>query len=96
MQWILSLRCPFLLLILLFITIIIVTNFPLQVGGNTKEEQAELLLQSSNTATTSAPGTLLQSLLLIGSEGWGGLYSGLKPSILGTAASQVINFNIIG
>lgn len=26
---------------------------------------------------------------VIRSEGWGGLYSGLKPSLLGTAASQV-------
>lgn len=26
---------------------------------------------------------------VIRTEGWGGLYSGLKPSLLGTAASQV-------
>ncbi|RYQ86733.1 hypothetical protein Ahy_B10g106370 isoform A [Arachis hypogaea] len=60
-----------------------------------KRNKQSLLLQSSNTTTTSAPGTLLQILHVIGSEGWGGLYSGLKPSLLGTAASQVINFNVI-
>jgi len=29
---------------------------------------------------------------VIRTEGWGGLYSGLKPSLLGTAASQVFSF----
>ncbi|MED6135173.1 hypothetical protein PIB30_043791 [Stylosanthes scabra] len=53
-----------------------------------------LLLQSSNSITSSPPaaGTLLQILHVIGSEGWGGLYSGLKPSLLGTAASQGIYY----
>ncbi|XP_057740916.1 peroxisomal nicotinamide adenine dinucleotide carrier-like [Arachis stenosperma] len=57
-----------------------------------KRNNQSLLLQSSNTTTTSAPGTLLQILHVIGSEGWGGLYSGLKPSLLGTAASQGIYY----
>lgn len=39
-----------------------------------------------------ASGTLLQILQVIRSEGLGGLYSGLKPSLLGTAASQGIYY----
>ncbi|KAK9270318.1 hypothetical protein L1049_025896 [Liquidambar formosana] len=39
-----------------------------------------------------AGGTLLQILQVIRSEGWGGLYSGLRPSLLGTAASQGIYY----
>ncbi|OAY85443.1 Peroxisomal nicotinamide adenine dinucleotide carrier [Ananas comosus] len=35
-------------------------------------------------------GTLFQILEVIQSEGWGGLYSGLKPSLVGTAASQLL------
>ena len=32
---------------------------------------------------------IIKWLQLIQTEGWGGLYSGLKPSLIGTAASQV-------
>ncbi|XP_050268094.1 peroxisomal nicotinamide adenine dinucleotide carrier-like [Quercus robur] len=38
------------------------------------------------------PGTLRQILQVIRTEGWGGLYSGLKPSLFGTAASQGIYY----
>lgn len=55
-----------------------------------KRNKQSLLPQSSNS--TKAPGTLLQIFQVIGSEGWGGLYSGLKPSLLGTAASQGIYY----
>ncbi|KAL2347930.1 hypothetical protein Fmac_001930 [Flemingia macrophylla] len=55
-----------------------------------KRNKQSLLVQSSNS--TAAPGTLLQIFQVIGSEGWGGLYSGLKPSLLGTAASQGIYY----
>ncbi|RDX95234.1 Peroxisomal nicotinamide adenine dinucleotide carrier [Mucuna pruriens] len=55
-----------------------------------KRNKQSLLLQSSNS--TTARGTLLQIFQVIGSEGWGGLYSGLKPSLLGTAASQGIYY----
>ncbi|XP_020222960.1 peroxisomal nicotinamide adenine dinucleotide carrier [Cajanus cajan] len=58
-----------------------------------KRNKQSLLPQSSNS--TKAPGTLLQIFQVIGSEGWGGLYSGLKPSLLGTAASQVIKFQFL-
>ncbi|KAJ1427648.1 Mitochondrial substrate/solute carrier [Sesbania bispinosa] len=58
-----------------------------------KRNKQSLLPNSSNTNTTaSTPGTLLQIFQVIGNEGWGGLYSGLKPSLLGTAASQGIYY----
>ncbi|KAK7273687.1 hypothetical protein RIF29_14746 [Crotalaria pallida] len=57
-----------------------------------KRNKQTLLLHSSNTTTAPAPGTFLQILQVIGTEGWGGLYSGLKPSLLGTAASQGIYY----
>ena len=38
---------------------------------------------------SSRKGTLFQMLQVIKTEGWGGLYSGLTPSLVGTAASQV-------
>ncbi|CAJ2674145.1 unnamed protein product [Trifolium pratense] len=56
-----------------------------------KKNKQSLLPQSSNTTTTdssSSPGFFVQIFQVIGNEGWGGLYSGLKPSLLGTAASQ--------
>lgn len=37
-------------------------------------------------------GTLAQILQLVKNEGWGGLFSGLKPSLIGTAASQGIYY----
>ncbi|KAK7308447.1 hypothetical protein VNO77_42052 [Canavalia gladiata] len=55
-----------------------------------KKNKENLLLHSSKP--TTAPSTLLQIFQVIGSEGWGGLYSGLKPSLLGTAASQGIYY----
>ncbi|XP_059459899.1 peroxisomal nicotinamide adenine dinucleotide carrier-like [Corylus avellana] len=49
-------------------------------------------LTSKSHAAAPATGTLLQILQVIRTEGWGGLYSGLKPSLLGTAASQGIYY----
>ncbi|MQL70521.1 hypothetical protein Taro_002856 [Colocasia esculenta] len=40
----------------------------------------------------AARGTPAQILQVIRTEGWGGLYSGLKPSLVGTAASQGIYY----
>lgn len=57
-----------------------------------------LLLELSNYVVTYID-SLAQSYLylildchcqVIKTEGWGGLYSGLKPSLVGTAASQVL------
>lgn len=42
--------------------------------------------------TRPAAGTLLQILQVLKTEGWGGLYSGLKPSLFGTAASQGVYY----
>ncbi|XP_010266330.1 PREDICTED: peroxisomal nicotinamide adenine dinucleotide carrier-like isoform X2 [Nelumbo nucifera] len=36
--------------------------------------------------------TLMEILQVVKSEGWGGLYSGLKPSLFGTAASQGVYY----
>ncbi|KAI5006347.1 hypothetical protein ZWY2020_033590 [Hordeum vulgare] len=36
--------------------------------------------------------TLYQMLQLVQTEGWGGSYSGLKPSLIGTASSQGIYY----
>ncbi|THU47040.1 hypothetical protein C4D60_Mb09t11300 [Musa balbisiana] len=47
-------------------------------------------LSSTGAAPSSAGGTIYQILQLFKMEGWGGLYSGLKPSLVGTAASQVL------
>ncbi|URE34140.1 Mitochondrial carrier protein [Musa troglodytarum] len=49
-------------------------------------------LSSSGAAPSSADGTIYQILQLFKMEGWGGLYSGLKPSLVGTAASQGIYY----
>ncbi|KAJ1440380.1 Mitochondrial substrate/solute carrier [Sesbania bispinosa] len=57
-----------------------------------KRNKQSCFLTLQHKYTASTPGTLLQIFQVIGNEGWGGLYSGLKPSLLGTAASQVINF----
>ncbi|GAU43032.1 hypothetical protein TSUD_12870 [Trifolium subterraneum] len=60
-----------------------------------KRNKQSLIPQSSNTTTTassSSPGFFVQIFQVIGNEGWGGLYSGLKPSLLGTAASQGIYY----
>ncbi|PON35898.1 Mitochondrial carrier domain containing protein [Parasponia andersonii] len=45
---------------------------------------------ASTSSSTTSP--LVQILQVIKNEGWGGLYSGLKPSLLGTAASQGIYY----
>ncbi|KAF9686544.1 hypothetical protein SADUNF_Sadunf02G0000300 [Salix dunnii] len=53
-----------------------------------KKKQPQIPSERSVTTT----GTLLQILQVVRSEGWGGLYSGLKPSLFGTAASQGIYY----
>ncbi|XP_061966774.1 peroxisomal nicotinamide adenine dinucleotide carrier-like isoform X1 [Populus nigra] len=53
-----------------------------------KKKQPQTPSKRSGTTT----GTLLQILQVVRSEGWGGLYSGLRPSLLGTAASQGIYY----
>ncbi|KAG4389015.1 hypothetical protein GLYMA_09G281200v4 [Glycine max] len=71
-----------------------IITYPLQ-AVNTRQQTERTLKrnkQSFTSNSTTAPGTLLQIFQVIGTEGWGGLYSGLKPSLLGTAASQGIYY----
>ncbi|KAF7808262.1 peroxisomal nicotinamide adenine dinucleotide carrier-like [Senna tora] len=65
------------------------TPFPWQV--NTRQ-QTDRTVKRRKEGLPNSPNTLLQILQVIRSEGWGGLYSGLKPSLLGTAASQGIYY----
>ncbi|KAE8684413.1 Peroxisomal nicotinamide adenine dinucleotide carrier [Hibiscus syriacus] len=63
-----------------------ILTYPLQTV-NTRQ-QTERIAKSKPKPPTAAAGTLLQILHVLRTEGWGGLYSGLKPSLFGTAASQ--------
>ncbi|ONI05294.1 hypothetical protein PRUPE_5G000200 [Prunus persica] len=63
-----------------------IITYPLQTV-NTRQQTERVAKKS--LANSKRLGTLVQILQVIRSDGWGGLYSGLKPSLLGTAASQV-------
>ncbi|XP_054823778.1 peroxisomal nicotinamide adenine dinucleotide carrier-like isoform X2 [Prosopis cineraria] len=67
-----------------------IITYPLQTV-NTRQ-QTERTLKGKKLGLPHSPNTLLQILQVVRSEGWGGLYSGLKPSLLGTAASQGIYY----
>ncbi|XP_038685516.1 peroxisomal nicotinamide adenine dinucleotide carrier-like isoform X2 [Tripterygium wilfordii] len=67
-----------------------IITYPLQ-AVNTRQ-QTERVAKKEKKIPTAAAGTILQILQVIRTEGWGGLYSGLKPSLLGTAASQGIYY----
>lgn len=67
-----------------------ILTYPLQTV-NTRQ-QTERIAKSKPKPPTAAAGTLLQILHVLQTEGWGGLYSGLKPSLFGTAASQGIYY----
>ncbi|KAE8709793.1 Peroxisomal nicotinamide adenine dinucleotide carrier [Hibiscus syriacus] len=67
-----------------------ILTYPLQTV-NTRQ-QTERIAKSKPKPPTAAAGTLLQILHVLRNEGWGGLYSGLKPSLFGTAASQGIYY----
>ena len=80
-------------LALLFFDYLINRDFSPQV--NTRQ-QTERLSRKKKTGQLSGDvkvegGTLAQILQVIRTEGLGGLYSGLKPSLIGTAASQVFS-----
>ncbi|XP_004300061.1 PREDICTED: peroxisomal nicotinamide adenine dinucleotide carrier-like isoform X1 [Fragaria vesca subsp. vesca] len=66
-----------------------IITYPLQTV-NTRQQTERVAKQSLDTSKRL--GTLLQILQVIRTDGWGGLYSGLKPSLLGTAASQGIYY----
>lgn len=77
-----KLVCSYIVLLLLLLN----TIAALQV--NTRQ-QTERVAKGSIPSSSPARNTLIQIFHLIKTEGIGGLYSGLKPSLLGTAASQV-------
>ncbi|XP_031285038.1 peroxisomal nicotinamide adenine dinucleotide carrier-like isoform X2 [Pistacia vera] len=72
-----------------------IITYPLQTV-NTRQQTERIakkgLVASSNLSKRPSGGTLRQILQLIKTEGWRGLYSGLKPSLFGTAASQGIYY----
>ncbi|KAH6766545.1 Mitochondrial substrate carrier family protein [Perilla frutescens var. hirtella] len=68
-----------------------IITYPLQTV-NTRQ-QTERVAKDSVPTTQPAGSTLIQIFQVIKSEGIGGLYSGLKPSLLGTAASQGIYYS---
>ncbi|KAK9100619.1 hypothetical protein Scep_024049 [Stephania cephalantha] len=77
-----------------------IITYPIQTV-NTRQQTERIVRKDTATATTTATtkncnyatgNTLLQIIQVIRSEGWGGLFSGLKPSLFGTAASQGIYY----
>ncbi|KAK4767772.1 hypothetical protein SAY87_002913 [Trapa incisa] len=73
-----------------------IITYPLQ-AVNTRQQTERVAkkgirsLEGSVSRSTTG-GTLLQILQVLKTEGWGGLYSGLKPSLLGTAASMGVYY----
>ncbi|KAM0880735.1 hypothetical protein ACQ4PT_033373 [Festuca glaucescens] len=65
-----------------------IITYPLQTV-NTRQ-QTERTAKKKKAGSDAS--TLFQMLQLVQTEGWGGLYSGLKPSLIGTAASQGIYY----
>nr|GEU46833.1 peroxisomal nicotinamide adenine dinucleotide carrier-like [Tanacetum cinerariifolium] len=65
-----------------------ILTYPLQ-SVNTRQQTERISKKSQSNKSSS---TLFQILEVIRSEGVGGLYSGLKPSLLGTATSQGIYY----
>ncbi|XP_021893527.1 peroxisomal nicotinamide adenine dinucleotide carrier-like [Carica papaya] len=76
-----------------------IITYPLQTVNTRQQTERIAKKKNSKTADStsiskpiSGRSTLFQILHVIQSEGWGGLYSGLKPSLLGTAASMGIYY----
>ncbi|XP_059634761.1 peroxisomal nicotinamide adenine dinucleotide carrier-like isoform X2 [Cornus florida] len=74
-----------------------IITYPLQTV-NTRQQteriakKARVLIPPDRSRATTAGGTIVQILQVIRSEGLGGLYSGLRPSLFGTAASMGIYY----
>ncbi|XP_015880005.1 peroxisomal nicotinamide adenine dinucleotide carrier [Ziziphus jujuba] len=71
-----------------------IITYPLQTVNTRQqtERSAKKGLAKQPSNSSGSNNTLVQILHVIRTEGWGGLYSGLKPSLLGTAASQGIYY----
>lgn len=76
-----------------------ILTYPLQTV-NTRQQTERRAKKTANENPTSAvtarpkqpAGTLQQMYQVITEEGWGGLYSGLMPSLVGTATSQGVYY----
>ncbi|GAY49392.1 hypothetical protein CUMW_118750 [Citrus unshiu] len=69
-----------------------IITYPLQTV-NTRQQTERIAKKGlPNRPAAASSSTLRQILEVIKTEGWGGLYSGLKPSLVGTAASQGIYY----
>uniref|UniRef100_A0ACD5X0G1 Uncharacterized protein n=1 Tax=Avena sativa TaxID=4498 RepID=A0ACD5X0G1_AVESA len=64
-----------------------IITYPLQTVNTRQQTERTAKKKKASDAST-----LFQMLQLVQTEGWGGLYSGLKPSLVGTAASQGIYY----
>uniref|UniRef100_A0A7N0RAL3 Uncharacterized protein n=2 Tax=Kalanchoe fedtschenkoi TaxID=63787 RepID=A0A7N0RAL3_KALFE len=71
-----------------------IITYPLQTVNTRQQTErvAKKRIGDPGGSGAVAGGTLVQMLQVIKTEGWGGLYSGLKPSLLGTAASQGVYY----
>ncbi|KAH7848158.1 hypothetical protein Vadar_034453 [Vaccinium darrowii] len=72
-----------------------IITYPLQTV-NTRQQTERVAKEGGRLLHPTPPAaggsTLVQILQVVRTEGWGGLYSGLKPSLFGTAASQGIYY----
>ncbi|KAG6648164.1 hypothetical protein I3843_07G126400 [Carya illinoinensis] len=79
-----------------------IITYPLQTV-NTRQQTERVAKKGLRNSDGSLPtskrhevarptNTLLQIIQVIRTEGWGGLYSGLRPSLFGTAASQGVYY----
>ncbi|XP_062216333.1 peroxisomal nicotinamide adenine dinucleotide carrier-like [Phragmites australis] len=68
-----------------------IITYPLQTVNTRQQTERSAKKRKAGSGATNTS-TLFQLLQLIQTEGWGGLYSGLKPSLAGTAASQGIYY----
>lgn len=70
-----------------------IITYPLQTVNTRQQTERVAKKAGELPAHRHSPGgTLAQIFLLVKTEGWGGLFSGLKPSLIGTAASQGIYY----
>ncbi|XP_024526282.1 peroxisomal nicotinamide adenine dinucleotide carrier isoform X1 [Selaginella moellendorffii] len=72
-------------------------TYPLQTVNTRQQTERRSKKPSSSSsdgsqATIRKSGTILEIYRVIAEEGWGGLYRGLTPSLLGTVASQSVYY----
>ncbi|ERN09708.1 hypothetical protein AMTRI_Chr08g159960 [Amborella trichopoda] len=70
-------------------------TYPLQTVNTrqqTERDPKKVSGDESSSASTGNPGAIAQMHKVVKHEGWGRLYSGLGPSLVGTAASQGVYY----